>query len=390
MTTIVTKPPRDGLLKCQQNALAHIQQSGSHASCRARFEIKSILEKAGLDESLYDGAIKSVQTHARVGLHFHPERLSRTGKSVAEGLLHSGFYKNQFETGMSSGSPSAFPGGERDLWERRLFGGAYHETDTVPASRPKYGALEIMHHPDGPAPRFGSCYFLLHPEVSKRSTYTFGGSQEKEAPERTGTLNLLNPVLAPLLAQLELGSGAFGITQLTIVRVLNQLTHGLSKPFRNPQNRSLGRVLDSFIEAQVHGEIRLCEDVERCVADPAFRDHPVGETLAAISSTYGIPLFWHPGFTLSVDEVPEVFRDFPVRRLAERIAGHGILDAAKIGAMANTLELEPKAWEGWASCDNSVLHDFILTQFRRLWHLLVLNGEPNKGCLRRAVPQLLP
>jgi hypothetical protein len=37
-----------------------------------------------------------------------------------------------------------------------------------------------------------------------------------------------------------------------------------------------------------------------------------------------------------------LFRDYPVRSLAERIAGEGVLDAAKIGAVANLLELEGK------------------------------------------------
>jgi Protein of unknown function (DUF3626) len=213
-------------------------------------------------------------------------------------------------------------------------------------------------------------YFIR--KFSKRSTFTFGGSHEPQAPERTGTLDILDPVMAPLLAQLEQGCGAFGVDNLTVAGFLEQLTHSLSKPFRDPQTRPLGRPLDSFIEVQLHGEIRLNEDVERLVADPVFRDHPIGEALAMISSKYEIPLCWHPGFTLPVNKVPDVFRDYPVRPLAERIAGQGILDAANIGAVANSLELDPKAWKGWASYDD------ILAQFRRLWHVLVLNGTPNK------------
>jgi len=329
-----------------------------------------------LDERVYDEAMQGVRAQAHIGLHFHPERLSRTGWSVAEGLLKSGVYKNQFETGLSSGSPSAYPGGERDLWENRLFGGSYQVADALDSDRPKYGALQVMSHPDGPAPRFGSCYFLLHPAVAGRSTFTFGGSHEQQAPERTGTLDLLDPVMAPLLDQLEQGRGAFGVDDLTVPALLEQLRHRLAEPFRHPRTRHLGRALDSFIADQVHGEIRLDEDVERLVADPAFLAHPIGEILASISRKFEIPLYWHPGFTLSVDQVPEVFRDYPVRPLAERIAPHGILDAAKIGARANSLELEPEAWEGWASYEDT------LTQFRRLWHVLVLNGTPNEA-LRR-------
>src|SRR4030095_15120757 len=188
-------------------------------------------------------------------------------------------------------------------------------------------------------------YFLLHPRVSQRSTFTFGGSHEDHASERTGTLDLLDPVMVSLLAQLEHGRGAFGADDLTIEGFLYQLTHGLSKPFLDPPTRLLGRALDSFIEVQVHGEVRLREDAERLVADPAFRDHPIGAVLAAISTKYEIPLSWHPGFTLPVSQVPDVFRDFPVRPLAERIAAQGILNAANIGAIANSLELEPEQWK---------------------------------------------
>jgi uncharacterized protein DUF3626 len=69
-------------------------------------------------------------------------------------------------------------------------------------------------------------------------------------------------------------------------------------------------------------------------ADPAFRDHPTGEILARISERFGIPLSWHPGYRMPVRQVPDIFRDYPVRPLAERIAGDGMLDAANIGAAA--------------------------------------------------------
>jgi hypothetical protein len=359
------------LLPRQEKAIAHVRELAVHASTEARNLIRAVLARAGLSESAYDEAIQSIRSHGRVALHFHPERLDCTRGTVAAGLLQAGIYKSQFETGLSSGSPSAFPGGERDLWESRLFGRAYHGADALAAGRPKYGALDVMPHPDGPAPRFGSCYFLLRPAVSQRSTFTFGGSHEPMANDRTGTLGLLDPMMAPLLAELELGQGAFGMAQLTVPELLAELTHGISKPRDNPQARPLGRSLDSFIEVQVHGELHLAEDVDRLVADPCFEDGPVGDTLEDISSRYDIPLSWHPGFTLPVAEVPEVFRDYPIRPLAERAAGEGILDAAKIGALANSVVLEPNAWRGWASSED------ILTQFRRLWHVLVLTGTPN-------------
>jgi len=371
MTLITENTEWRSLLPPQRKAIQHVRDVATHASIHARCRIRAILNRAAQDDHVYDDSVRSVQAHARIGLHFHPERLTRIGTSVAEGLLRSGIYKNQFETGLSSGSPSAFPGGERDLWENRLFGSAYHEPGASGCGRPKYGALAVLNHPDGPAPRFGSCYFLLHPRVSWRSTLTFGGSHEQHAPERTGTLDVPDPVMAPLLAQLEQGVGAFGLEHLTVARLLDQLTRGLSKPFTNPESHLLGRALDSFIEVQVHGEIRLDNDVERLVVDPAFADHPSGDMLTTISAKYHIPLCWHPGLTLAVADVPDVFRDYPVGPLAERIAPDGILNAATIGAMANSLERDPAAWKDWAS------HEDTLTQFRRLWHVLVLKGTPN-------------
>ena len=109
-------------------------------------------------------------------------------------------------------------------------------------------------------------------------------------------------------------------------------------------------------------------------APPSISGTPtVGQTLTAVSATFNLPLFWHPGFTLPVFKTPNVFRDCPIRALAERIAGQGVLDAANIGKEANSLYLKPETWKGWAS------HEEILAQFRRLWHVLVLFGNPRSG-----------
>ena len=95
----------------------------------------------------------SERTH--VVVHFHPDRFGFRGTTVAEALLKEGVYRNQFETGLSSGSMSAFPGGERDRWENTLFGGVYHAQAVTGSERPKYGALELVRYADGPIPRLG-------------------------------------------------------------------------------------------------------------------------------------------------------------------------------------------------------------------------------------------
>jgi hypothetical protein len=292
---------------------------------------------------------------------------------VAEALLNEGCYRNQFETGLSSGSLTAFPGGERDQWEERLFGYAYHTPGTSVADRPKYSALELIRHPDGPSPRFGSCYFVLRPGVSKRCSFTFGGSQSPLVLRRSGTTKIMECFMVPLLAEIENGKESLGVRDLTVERLLTYLRTELSSPYPDPSNLEHGRSLDSFIEAQVHGTVDLGVDVERLVADPAFRGTMTEEHLKAICSKYNIPLYWHPGFSLHVNHVPDDFRGPAMPPLARRIARNDVLNVAMIGEAAASLNLKPELWREWASYEETLQH------LKQLWHVLVQYGEPIRG-----------
>ena len=111
-----------------------------------------------------------------VTLNFHPDRFSGNGKLIIENMLTDGEYCNQYKTGTSNGGRTAYPGGDRDLWEKRLFQGAYHDGQSEMTERPKYGALNIYNYLDGAAARFGSCFFTLKPHVIRRCTFAFVGS----------------------------------------------------------------------------------------------------------------------------------------------------------------------------------------------------------------------
>ena len=109
----------------------------------------------------------------RVTLNFHPDRVTG-GRSVLQHLAADGVYRGQFETGTSSGGLTAYPGGDRWLWEQRIFGGAY---DDAPASeRPKYGALNHRQRRIGGAPRFGSAHLRLREHMLDRTTFCFPDS----------------------------------------------------------------------------------------------------------------------------------------------------------------------------------------------------------------------
>jgi hypothetical protein len=289
-------------------------------------------------------------------------------KSIAEALFEQGIYKNQFETLLSNGSVSAYPGGERDLWEKELFGGAYQLKGTTNNQRPKYGALHVMLHPDGPAPRFGSCYFLLSPKVSYRSTYTYLDSHQ--TPKEKGTYEEFDLIMAALLEETFTREFAIGERNLTPVTLIHHLLFNLEKRIDDPANKAANRNLNHYIEAQVHGDLSLKEDVEVLVADPSFKGTHIGELLEKMCLKYSIQLFWHTGFVLKVDEVPSDFRGPSMPSLAKRIAQNHMIDANIIGTAAVDLKQDSTSWGDRGTPEE------VLQELKLLWHVLVRYGKP--------------
>ena len=89
----------------------------------AKATINHILNMSNITDEIFEEAVANLKSHARIALHFHPDRLDSNMRNIAEALLEQGRYKSQFETLLSNGSVSAYPGGERDLWEKRIFEG---------------------------------------------------------------------------------------------------------------------------------------------------------------------------------------------------------------------------------------------------------------------------
>ena len=361
------------LTPAQQRALDHVAKRALRVQPMARAELAAAMEAGSVPEPAYAAALEKLRAQGRVVLAFHPERSTRTARSVAEGLLAEGVYRSQFETGLSSGSTTAFSGGERDEWERRLFGGAYHESDVHASDRPKYGALFLVAHPDGPCPRFGSSYFVLRPEVSQRCSFTLLGSQEDSAPEHTGTFAVPEPWIAHLARHLDTIPGPLGVQGLRLAGLIRGMSLELPIALEQKSADENGRALDTFVEAQVHGPVSLSADVETLVVDSSFYGTPVAETLLDLSATYDIAIRWHPGFTLRSDEFPKSFRGFSTRSIAERVAAEGIVDAPRLGAGQNDFIQNPESWPELGSRSDG------LASFRRVWHFLVLFGRPSQN-----------
>ena len=167
----------------------------------------------------------------RVTLHFHPDRLVG-GVPILERMARDGVYRSQFETRVSNGGLTAYPGGDRWRWESRIFGAAY---DDGPPAAPKYGSLNFRQRRIGGSPRFGSAHLRLTPGALDRATFCYPDSAS--APERFGTAARLSSLVK--LAEADNADP-----------------------------------LDDYIEAHVHGPIEITADVEALVLDPCYRATP--------------------------------------------------------------------------------------------------------------------
>ncbi len=355
------------LSRSQQMAIEYITKYARNHKTEAKATINHILKMSNISAFTFEKSVRILKDKARIGLHFHPDRPDSTMASVAESLLEQGIYKSQFETLISNGSVSAHPGGERDLWENKMFGGAYQVDGTTNSQRPKYGALNLMLHPDGPAPRFGSCYFLLSPKVSYRSTFTYLDSHQD--PKEKGTYEEFDLIMAALLGDIFRSDFAIGERNLTPTRFISHLLDNLEKPISDLATQEPNRNLNHYIEAQIHGDILLQEDVDVLFADPSFQGTNIGGILEQISHKYSIALCWHKGFVLKVDEVPSNFRGPSMPSLARFIAQNNYIDARVIGSAVMDLYRNPQIWVGRGTAKE------VLQELKLMWHVLVRYGK---------------
>lgn len=249
----------------------------------------------------------------RVTLNFHPDRPGRD-QPILDALAAGGIYHSQFVTGTSNGGLTAHPDGDRWRWESRMFGTAYDDADNH--TRPVYGALNFRHKPAGAAPRFGSAHLRLTAATLARTTFCYPDS-------------------------------VFEPTNFAVADQMSLI------PLAEADNAD---DLDDYIEAQVHGPVRLDTDVEALVLDPSYR----GTEIEAAAARLPCPVEWHPGFRLTVADLrrrPE-YRGPEYVELGTRIAVDGHLDPQIIGVAARTRHHDPQA-------------------LKRVWHYVARFGAPS-------------
>ncbi len=127
------------------------------------------------------------------------------------------------------------------------------------------------------------------------------------------------------------------------------------RPHTDRSEAELGGRLDSYVEAHVHGLVRLDADVEAVVLDPSFR----GTAVEDAARRAGPTIEWTEGRVLTVAELerhPE-FRGPRIVALGRTLAEEDQLTARVIGEAARRGE-----------------HD--QQELKKVWHLVARFGRP--------------
>ena len=256
----------------------------------------------------------------RITVHFHPD-IPDGQSTVIASLKKERIYRSQFETGLSNGGLTALRGGDRWKWESRIFGGHF-DKDGSADMRPKYGSLNFRNDPYGGSPRFGSCYLRLNESTLDRASFCFPDSFLE--PTNFGT--------ADRFALIELAE---------------------AQPFPDP--------IDSYIEAHVHGIMKLPDDVEAIVLDPSY----LGTDVEADARATGCLVEWHSGYQIGINELQLHlnYRGPEVVSVAAQIARDNyLLTPRSIGLARATSEWDPqllkKVWHSIARYGRSVPFPF--------------------------------
>jgi hypothetical protein len=189
-------------------------------------------------------------------------------------------------------------------------------------------------------------------------------------PREKGTYDAFDFILAALLEEVFTRDFALGEKNLTPTKLVQEVFYQLDKDLKNQvRTKTPSRNLNHYIEAQVHGEISLKEDVDVLVADPSFKGTPIGQVLEDLCLQYSIELYWHRGYVLPVDNVPFDFRGPSMPSLARRIAQNNSINAQTIGTAVLDLKSNPTSWRDRGP------NEEILQELKLLWHVLVKFGK---------------
>ena len=233
--------------------------------------------------------------------------------------------------------------------------------------RPKYGALDLFRHADGPSPRFGSCYFVLKPALTQSATFTYLDSYK--TPDERGTIKVFDVILMSLLRDCLENKEALGEANIEPKELVAKILENLSTPYTQTVLRKPKQNLDQYIEAQVHADILLKKDIAILVANTAYKNRPVETVIKKLCEKYQIELLWCQGLELTMEMAVANFRGTTIPNMVTQFT---VNDSINVAVLAETEKQLNKDLKNKEELNTQ------LQQLKYLYHTLVQFGKTIK------------
>ncbi len=287
----------------QRAVLTDVKAKAKERSDGARADLLAVAKRNGFSEADVDKCLAYIANEAPVTVNFHPDKalrqqtrpggygrssgaaaemkyevaVDRETSKLIDAFMVDRHYKNQFETGITSGSSSAYPGGSRDRWEETIFEKGYHGHTLIPAERPKYGAMNAANNANGPASQYGTCFFELKPRIKERTTFTPKNSSGCQA-KHVGTADNFMHVLKDARNFKAIMDVALGKSE-------------------GETGRAWG-----YLEAQVHGPLEFDRDVAAVVVLKKYEGTEYETKIRQFAESNGIEVKWSDGKQIFTDD----------------------------------------------------------------------------------------
>lgn len=235
---------------------SRIYSKNTKLEAQHRFKIK------GFTEDIYNKTINYIKNNVKIIIHIN---LEKTLKKIIE----DDYYRNSFETGNSGGSNDKVA---RSSWENQLFNSLY--ANSSHEEKVKYGALNLTNSPKGidSCYGYGNSFLVLKNEIKDRCTFVLGDSSKMDM--HLGTFKYCDILLALMPNNL-------------LDKVINISIEKID--FCDYGNFE-------YIEAQIHGPIRLHQDIELLVVNSNYNTNgSILDLLDQFSNKYNCPyIFMSP------------------------------------------------------------------------------------------------
>lgn len=221
----------------QDNAIKYAEKKSKIISKNVYLMILAKFKFLGYTEDNLRDTIKYIQLKVPVVIHLNLDK-------TLQYLCNDTEYRNQFETQTSGGILSSE---SRLQWEKVLFNGIYDKSEGH--DKVKYGALNITNS-NGikSCYSYGDSYLILKDDIKKRITFVHGDSSGQDL--HIVTYEYPVPILS-FLSDGELKD----VIDIAIGRKDSAQSHMY------------------YIEAQIHGPIRLNKDIEKLMVNERHRDN---------------------------------------------------------------------------------------------------------------------